>query len=84
MRADTLRDYAAWRRLVADTVRARIASGRFRTQRTPEQVSVLALALLDGVGIPLALDDPAITLDSVTADVMSALADLLHPQDIPG
>ena len=84
MRADTLRDYAAWRRLVADTVRAGITSGRFRTQRTPEQVSVLALALLDGVGIPLALDDPAITLDSVTADVMSALADLLHPQDIPG
>jgi len=80
MRADTLRDYAAWRRLIADVVRAGIGSGRFSTRNTPERIAVLILALLDGVGIPLALDDPEITPDGVTADVMSALAEVLRPQ----
>jgi AcrR family transcriptional regulator len=78
MRADTLRDYAAWRRLVAGAVRAGSGSGRFVTPHSPEQVAVLALALLDGTGIPLALGDPEITSASAATGVKSALATLLH------
>ncbi|HSS91086.1 MAG TPA: TetR family transcriptional regulator C-terminal domain-containing protein [Streptosporangiaceae bacterium] len=84
MRADTLRDYAAWRRLVAEAVRSGLDSGRFTTPYRPERIAVLTLALLDGVGIPLALGDPEITPDAVIADVMSALAELLHPGGSPG
>jgi len=82
MRADTLRDYAAWRRLVADAVRSGISSGRFATQHTPERIAVLTLALVDGVGIPLALGDPEITPDAAADDVNSALAALLRPQAV--
>lgn len=80
MRADTLHDYAAWRRLVADAVRSGINSGRFSTRNTPERIAVLTLALLDGIGIPLALGDPEITPAGANADVQSALAELLHLQ----
>ena len=44
---------------------------------------MLTIALVDGVGIPLALDDPAITPDGAVADVLSALAGLLHPAAAP-
>jgi AcrR family transcriptional regulator len=77
MRADTLRDYGAWRRLVADAVRSGAASGRFAVGLPPARIAVLTIALVDGVGIPLALGDPELTPASATADVMAALADLL-------
>jgi AcrR family transcriptional regulator len=79
MRADALRDYGAWRGLVADVVRRGTDAGRFAPRLSPEQIAVLTIALVDGVGIPLALDDPAITPDGAVADVLSALAGLLHP-----
>ena len=41
---------------------------------------MLAIALIDGVGIPLALGDPEITPAAAAEDVLSALADLLRPQ----
>jgi AcrR family transcriptional regulator len=78
MRADTLRDYAAWRRLIAEAVRPGLGSGQFRSRHSPGRLAVLILALLDGVGIPLALGDPEITTDATTADVMSAIAEMLH------
>jgi AcrR family transcriptional regulator len=79
MRADALRDYGAWRELVADVVRRGTEAGTFAPRLSPEQIAVLTIALVDGVGIPLALDDPAITPDGAVADVLSALAGLLHP-----
>jgi AcrR family transcriptional regulator len=78
MRADTLRDYHAWRRLVADAVRRGVEQGRFGSVQ-PEKVAVLAIALVDGMGIPLALGDPAITGPGAVRDVLTALAKLLHP-----
>jgi AcrR family transcriptional regulator len=81
MRADTLRDYAAWRRLVASAVRRGISSGRFTAQQAPERIAVLALALVDGVGIPLALGDPEVTPDTATAGVLTTLAALLGRDD---
>jgi AcrR family transcriptional regulator len=77
MRADTLRDYAAWRRLVAGAVQRGTSSGLFTTPQAPARIAVLALALVDGVGIPLALGDPEITPDRASADVLAALAALL-------
>ena len=77
MRADALGDYAAWRRLVAAAVRAGTAAGRFAGRHSPERVAVLAIALVDGVGIPLALGDPEITAAGGIEDVLAALAGLL-------
>jgi AcrR family transcriptional regulator len=78
MRADTLRDYNAWRRLVADAVRRGVEQGRFGSVQ-PEKVAVLAIALVDGMGIPLALGDPAITGPGAVQDVLAALRELLRP-----
>jgi AcrR family transcriptional regulator len=83
MRADALRDYGAWRGLVADVVRRGTEEGTFAPRLSPEQIAVLTIALVDGVGIPLALDDPAITPDGAVADVLTALAGLLHPPAAP-
>jgi AcrR family transcriptional regulator len=77
MRADILRDYAAWRRLVADAVRRGVEQGRFGSVQ-PEKVAVLAIALVDGMGIPLALGDPSVGPGAVR-DVLAALAELLRP-----
>jgi AcrR family transcriptional regulator len=80
MRADALRDYAAWRELIAQAVRRGADSGRFATRHDPERLAVLINALLDGVGIPLALGDPQIPADCAIADVTTAIAELLHLQ----
>ena len=77
MRADTLHDYGAWRRLVADAVRSGAAGGRFAAGHPPERIAMLTIALVDGVGIPLALGDPELAPAGATADVMAALADLV-------
>ncbi len=84
MRADALRDYAAWRRLVADAVRSGMRSGRFKPRHAPERIAVLAIALADGVGIPLALGDPDITCAGAAAEVLSVLAGLLGMAAAPG
>ena len=78
MRADALRDYDAWRRLVADAVRRGVEQGRFGPVQ-PEKAAVLAIAMVDGMGIPLALGDPEITGPGAVQDVLAALAELLHP-----
>jgi AcrR family transcriptional regulator len=79
MRADTLQDYADWRRLVADAVRHGIDQGRFGDVHRPETVAVLAIALVDGMGIPLALADPEVTVTGAVQDVLAALRELLRP-----
>jgi AcrR family transcriptional regulator len=78
MRADAVRDYGAWRRLVADAVRLGIADGRFAPRHSPERIAVLTIALVDGVGIALALGDPEISADGAVQEVLSALGELLH------
>ena len=78
MRADAVRDYGAWRGLVADVIRRGLGGGRFAPRQSPEQVAVLTIALVDGVGIPLALGDPEITADGAVRDVLTTLQDVLH------
>jgi AcrR family transcriptional regulator len=85
MRADAVRDYAAWRRLVADVIRSGIEAGDFAPRLSPERIAVLTIALVDGVGIPLALDDPQVTADDAAQEVLAALRDLLHADGpLPG
>jgi len=79
MRADAVRDYGAWRGLVAGVIRRGGSSGRFVPRQGPESIAVLTIALVDGVGIPLALGDPAITPDGAVRDVLAALGALLIP-----
>jgi len=78
MRADALRDNTAWRRLVADVVRRGVELGIFGPVQ-PEQVAVLAIALVDGMGIPLSLADPEITVPGAVQDVLAGLRELLRP-----
>ena len=78
MRADALRDNRAWRRLVADAVRRGVEQGRFGPVQ-PEKIAVLAVAMVDGMGIPLALGDPEITGAGAVRDVLAALLELLQP-----
>jgi BetI-type transcriptional repressor, C-terminal len=60
-------------------VRAGTASGRFRASSDPDRIAVLAIALADGIGIPLALGDPQITAAGAAQDVLTVLARLLLP-----
>lgn len=79
MRADTVRDYGLWRRLVADVVRRGVERGSFGGGHRPERVALLTIALVDGMGIPLALGDPQITVPSATQEILAALRELLQP-----
>jgi hypothetical protein len=78
MRANAVRDYRARRRLVAAAVRLGTDSGRFAARQSPERIAVLTIALVDGIGIPLALGDPEIAADGAVREVLSALGELLH------
>jgi hypothetical protein len=80
MRADAVRDYGAWRGLVADVIRLGAGSGRFARGRAPSTSPVLTIALVDGVGIPFALGDPEITAEGAIQEVLSALEQLVHLQ----
>jgi AcrR family transcriptional regulator len=77
MRIDALRDYEGWRGLVADAVRMGTAAGAFRRDADAAQIGVLAIALVDGAGIPLALGDPSLSVASATASVLATLASVL-------
>jgi len=81
MRADAVRDYGAWRGLVAGVIRAGAASGRFAPRQSPEQLAVLTIAMVDGVGIPLALGDPSMTAEGATGEVLAALEQLVVLRD---
>lgn len=81
MRVDALRDYAGWREIVADAVRLGTESGEFRPAVTAGEAAILAVALVDGAGIPLALGDPELTVPSASASVLTALAALLGAGD---
>jgi len=79
MRTDALRDYQGWRALVAEAVRLGADSGEFSPAVSAEQLAVLTIALVDGAGIPLALGDPGLTVQSATEGVLAAARALLQP-----
>ncbi|MFD0638373.1 TetR/AcrR family transcriptional regulator [Catenulispora yoronensis] len=77
LRVDVLADYTAWRTLIAEAVRTGIAAGHFTTAESPDRVATLFLSLLDGLGMPLSLADPAITVDEARDSALGALAAIL-------
>jgi AcrR family transcriptional regulator len=82
LREDVLLDNAAWRDLIAQVVRDGVRSGVFESGVDPDRVAVQAVALFDGIGLPVALGDPAVA--QVAAElVLDALATLLG-HDRPG
>ena len=77
MRSDVLTDYAAWRTLISDAVHDGATRGLFPSAPAPDRAAVLLLSLLDGLGMPLSLDDPAISVEDARESALAALAALL-------
>jgi hypothetical protein len=64
--------------VAAAAVQHGIDQGNFGGTHRPEKVAVLTIGLVDGMGIPLALGDPEITVQDVL-DVLATLRSLLRP-----
>jgi AcrR family transcriptional regulator len=77
MRSDVHRDYSVWHRLIAQSTAEGIRSGRFTTTLSSDQIAVVTLALLDGVGLRLAGSDPLVTFAGAVEVVLAALHSLL-------
>jgi AcrR family transcriptional regulator len=78
MRQDVLRDYNAWRTLIADAIRAGLAAGSFETG-DPEADAIVILALLDGIALPTAIGDPAVSPTRARELMLSTLTRLVRP-----
>jgi AcrR family transcriptional regulator len=61
LRAEVLGDYQRWHDVLAAIVEAGVARGRFVTAAVPIDVARQALALIDGLALPVALGDPRVT-----------------------
>jgi AcrR family transcriptional regulator len=72
-REDVLADYAEWRKLIAEAVRAGQLSGRFASSVDPMRAAVQTLALIDGIGMPLALDGPELDRALAVRMVLAAV-----------
>ncbi|MGV9306731.1 TetR/AcrR family transcriptional regulator [Nonomuraea sp. NPDC003727] len=59
-RGEFLRDYEAWRGLLAEVIADGAADGSFAAGDDPVLLASQVLALLDGLGMPSALADPAL------------------------
>ena len=81
-RTEVLADYESWRHLLAEAIRDGVRAGVFASALSPEEAAVVALAMIDGTGLPLALGDPRLAApQSAPADlVLRALAVLLGHQ----
>lgn len=75
LRADALEVARRWRELLVSVIERGLQSGEFRTEAPPAIVARQSMCLMDGVGIPAALGDPALgsPLDLVTSAVAALL-----------
>lgn len=78
MRQDVLRDYEAWRTLIADAIQAGLDAGSFATG-DPEPDAIVILSLLDGIGLPTALGDPAVSPERARELMLATMGRLLRP-----
>jgi hypothetical protein len=65
--------------VAAAAVQHGIDQGNFGGTHRPEKVAVLTIGLVDGMGIPLALGDPEITVPGAVQGVLATLRSLLRP-----
>lgn len=74
LRPVAARLYERYRAWLAGLIRAGIDAGEFSSERDPEAVADLAMALLDGAGIRAMLEDPAMDVEAARALVAERLA----------
>ncbi|WP_433292493.1 TetR/AcrR family transcriptional regulator [Actinoplanes sp. CA-030573] len=72
LRAEVLGDYTRWHVLIASIVEAGVTDGRFGTDAEPMDVARQALALIDGLALPVALGDTSFA-PSLLADALGRL-----------
>ena len=66
--------YDRYRRWFATAIEAGIASGEFATDRDPDELADLAIAVLDGAGVRALVGDPALEVDRARSMVAQLLA----------
>jgi len=76
-RTEVLGDYESWRSLLAGAIRDGLQSGAFISSLSPDDAAVVTLAMIDGAGLPLALQDPRLIESSAVDLVLHAVAVLL-------
>jgi hypothetical protein len=78
-RTEMLAEYESWRQLLAEAISDGMQSDAFTSSLSPEEVAVVALAMIDGTGLPLALQDPRLveSASAPTEVVLRAIAVLL-------
>ena len=77
LRAEVLGDYTRWHVLLAEIITAGVRGGRFATDAAPMDVARQALALIDGLALPVALGDPQVTGASAGDLLVDALRRLV-------
>jgi hypothetical protein len=63
--------------LIAAALRAGTEQGRFTVAGDPDQVAALILCLPDGLGMPLALDDPSLPAEGTRGALLATLGAIL-------
>jgi hypothetical protein len=75
------RDNSSWRALVEEAVRGTLAAYTEQPLPSPflepARTAVLILALLDGLGLPLALEDPAVRYEEARAMALAGVERIL-------
>ncbi|GIM93980.1 TetR/AcrR family transcriptional regulator [Paractinoplanes toevensis] len=82
LRAEVLGDYRRWHEMLASIIAAGVADRRFGTDAAPMDVARQALALIDGLALPVALGDPQVTgaaAGDLLADALGRLVLLRSP-----
>ncbi len=77
VRAEVLGDYTRWHALLAETIDDGVRAGQFRTAAAPMDVARQALALIDGLALPVALGDPRVTAETAGDLLADALGRLV-------
>ena len=69
--ADLYRRYREW---IAAAIRAGFEEGAFRSDRSPEELADLAIALIDGAGVRAMIRDPAMDVERARELLAATLA----------
>ncbi len=78
LRADVLGDYTRWHELIAAELTAGVRGAAFATRADPLDVARQALALIDGLALPVVLGDPAVDRGAARDLLIDALGKLVE------